>query len=384
MNKPVIIDIAGIYPAGEGYSNNRFFLEQLVSTKNLQLDQKSSYPVVNEDLFASSQATLIDKTRFLARTIVFSFYAAIRSAYRRKQIDAVYIPYPSIACLLVFSIIPKTFRPFIIADGLISLYDTAVTDRELFNHRSLKARLLYSLEKRSISTCNHFICDTSCNADYYSNLLKLPRRLFTSLPLAINEQLFAAVPPPEPNRNIFNVLFFGSFSPLHGIDIILESARLLGDHSGIHLTVIGKGQVAAKYENLLLQTPNVTWLNNWVDNKTIANHVKNSDIILGVFGRSSKSKRVIPFKIYTALCSARPVVTGETDCTELRKAGVITLDKNTPENLAQAILKLYLDPELCKKLSEQARIYFRDYLSHPRRYMGIVKLISGSDIQTDR
>ncbi len=92
-----------------------------------------------------------------------------------------------------------------------------------------------------------------------------------------------------------SILFYGSFIPLHGIDVILNAFHLL-EKEGItfQATIIGKGQTYPEMKKLYdtLNLKNVTMDGTFIDEKKLADKIRESDIILGIFGNSTKAKSV--------------------------------------------------------------------------------------------
>ena len=69
-------------------------------------------------------------------------------------------------------------------------------------------------------------------------------------------------------------------------------------------------------------------------------------MILGVFGRTAKAKRVVPNKVYQGLAMARPVITADSPAVrEFFAPGehLHTVPAGDPEALADAVVELAED-----------------------------------------
>ena len=54
----------------------------------------------------------------------------------------------------------------------------------------------------------------------------------------------SGAPGAAGRSDLLQVLYFGGYIPLHGVDVILEAARRLGPTAGITFTLVGDGQDA--------------------------------------------------------------------------------------------------------------------------------------------
>jgi glycosyltransferase involved in cell wall biosynthesis len=91
--------------------------------------------------------------------------------------------------------------------------------------------------------------------------------------------------------------------------------------------------------------------------------ISKSDVCLGIFGQTPKAQRVIPLKVYQALAMRKPVITGDTPAARsLLKDGesAILCPVGNPRALADAILLLRNNPDLCERIAEKGFQVFRE------------------------
>ena len=141
----------------------------------------------------------------------------------------------------------------------------------------------------------------------------------------------------------FLVHFHGFFIPLHGIQYILEAAKLL-ENEEIQFNIIGSGQTFPdmKKHSQWLRNKNVTFVPP-LEYKILLSYILSSDICLGIFGGTKKSDLVIPNKVFEAISLQRPVVTGNSSAIrEIFEGGknIFLVEMANPKALAEAILKL--------------------------------------------
>jgi glycosyltransferase involved in cell wall biosynthesis len=233
---------------------------------------------------------------------------------------------------------PLVFNP------LISLHDTLVGDRSRFREGLFTARVLWTVDRRALRLSDLVVADTEANADFLAQLGDLPRERVQVCLVGAEDRLFhAGWRPDEP----FRVLFVGKLIPLHGIETILEAARLAPE---LAVRVIGSGQLDGAMED---RPPNVEWV-EWVEYDDLAREYWGAGCALGIFGTSDKAQRVIPNKAYHALACGAPLITADTSAArELLRDGenALLVPPGDPAGLAEAMRRLAADPELARSLS---------------------------------
>lgn len=260
-------------------------------------------------------------------------------ARRGPKADAVIVGYPGHLDLLAARRsargAPVVFNP------LVSLADTLVEDRGRFRRGSLAERALRAIDVRALRSADMVVADTDAHAQFLAELAGLPRDRFEVCFVGAEERVFRpGWHPEEP----FTALFIGKLIPLHGLETILEAARLAPE---LRLRIVGSGQLDA----LLAGRPsNVDWV-LWVEYERLAEELHRASCALGIFGTSAKAQRVIPNKAFQALACSTPLVTADTPAArELLVDGVSALlvPPGDPQALANALRRLAADPGLAK------------------------------------
>jgi len=247
-------------------------------------------------------------------------------------------------------------RP-IIFNPLLSLYDSVISDRGRWREGSLPARVLTAVDRRAMRLADVTVADTEIHADYFAELARIPRKRIEVCFLGAEEPLFR----PGWNRSdAFYCLFFGKMIPLHGLDTIIEAARLVPE---IRFKIAGTGQLEGLLESEL--PANVAWV-RWVDHEQIPVELWSAGCSLGIFGTTDKALRVIPNKAYEALACGTPLVTGDTVASrELLVDGenALLVPPGDPSALAAAVRRIAADPELARRLSEGGLAVYRERAS---------------------
>ncbi|RFF52747.1 glycosyltransferase [Xanthomonas campestris] len=359
--------VIGVHTASEAYPNTLYVLEELRSDLSPQ--------EINIPLLPETGGALKLRNRRLTSALKFmtSHARVLWSALTLRPQRCVYIPYPSTFLLLAWSFFPKRLRPCrIVADAFISIYDTAINDRQLLSRDGYASKLLKSAERRAFSTANAIIVDTPQNAEFYAEIFHLPRQLFRPIPLSTNEKNYPKSPLSK--KRICNVLFVGTLIPLHGIEVILAAARLLSYREDIVFTIVGDGQEAQAVENSIIDgVPNVIWERKWMLPQQLANYIVDSNICLGIFGSTSKADRVCPYKIYAYASVGRPVITR--DSSWLKQATqdygqppFLGTPPGDPAMLADTIVRLADNTTLQEQMAEASNRFYADCLSNQKAY----------------
>jgi len=285
--------------------------------------------------------------------------------------EIVYIPYPSVGVLALYSLLPSAWRPDkVVADAFISLYETAVMDRSLLDSRGLWARLLRALERRAYRAASKVIVDTEENRVYFARLFDLPESQFEALPLATNEIDFTCLPYAAQEGQC-HVFFMGTFVPLQGLDVIAKAIVALRDRQDIRFTILGYGQTAEQFEAIIGQDmqQNLNWITEWQDSDAIARLIESADICLGIFAATPKADRVWPLKNYAYMACGRSLISADTACARRmskESAGkpFATVPAGDAKALTEMIVTLAESPETRVKLAGEAHDYYDKHLAN--------------------
>jgi glycosyltransferase involved in cell wall biosynthesis len=113
-----------------------------------------------------------------------------------------------------------------------------------------------------------------------------------------------------------HVLFYGTFLPLHGVDVLLHACKLLEDKPIQFHIIGGSGEALAAFRALLedLSPGNVVH-DTWVDFDELQSTViPGADLCLGgPFGDTPQARRVITGKTFQFLAQGKPTVIGRVD-----------------------------------------------------------------------
>lgn len=306
-----------------------------------------SYPRHHVILGALASAAQVEEAELTSER--GSFFATL-SVLRQKgdACDAILFIQPA-QRLAPFIFAYRFFsKKKIIGDAFTSIYDTFVFDRKLIGQMSPKAVYYFFLDWLFVHVCDVLLFDTEEHRDYFVKTFHISRTTeLVVAPVSVDMEVMHAVEPQafrdEPQA--FNVLFWGLYIPLQGVEYIIGAAAILKDHPHIRFTLIGSGQTKDAAVKLAseLRLTNVSFLLRMPYPELLA-ATKAADLMLGIFGESEKAGRVIPNKVIDGMALGVPVVTGK----NLPMGRCFTDSKNVffcnmadADDLAKTILRAY-------------------------------------------
>lgn len=203
---------------------------------------------------------------------------------------------------------------FLVWDAFYSLYDSWVFDRKLVKPNSIKAKYYWFVDWLASGVADKILLDTLSHIDYFVKTYKTHRNKFVRILVGTDDSVFYSRQVKGklvPDRT--DILFYGNFIPLQGIQYIIKATKILEGHSGLSFTIIGGGQTYSEMRKLTkeLGVKNIKFIDR-VSYRNLPDYINSADIVLGIFGDTNKTLRVIPNKVYEAVAMTKPVITGDT------------------------------------------------------------------------
>lgn len=383
LNFPRRIIVVGAAMMGTGYPNARNTISLLHGMDEVELID-CSHPLPEElHLWKLARGNLAKKLSGAVQIGLLNLASILSALIQYRPQDILYIPYPSLPILWLFSWIPKILRPTTFCDAYITLWDSFYQDRRIGNESSLFSKCLHLIESRALRSASKILVDTSANVKHLHRLFNIPRSQFNTLPLATDGSSHGSckkAPRPDvenPPSSPVNVLFFGTFVPLQGTKIIIEAIAILNHCSDIKFTLIGDGQQASEIEEKIVGLKNITWIRTWQTPSQLEHEIDSADICLGIFGGEGKAARVLPLKLYMALAHGKAIITQESYSTPDGSPHIPALTiEPTAKNLAKAITELSKSPQNRTKLEHAASKYYERHLSSGALRASWIKLLS--------
>ena len=316
--------------------------------------------------------------------------AAFISALRAGPVDVVFVTSPPIFPVIAGILIARLRKAKLVFD-LRDLWPDEIVACGAQTEDALSIRLIKRIERWGYKEAACVTCTTNAFIDTVVKRGVKPEKAVL-IPNGADLQLFH----PMPGENLakqagsakpFVVLYSGLLGIKHGIEVILEAAELLKDHSDIKFVFIGNGARSASLRQLQTEKNlhNVEFLGEKPLNE-VPQVIANSDICVTSLLAETYLEKIIPVKIFEYMACAKPVVAsiaGEgAAILTLSGAGMVTAPGDA-RALADAILKLRSDPQLCADMSARGLDYVtRNYSREvaAERLEGVFRrLVSGDE-----
>jgi len=299
--------------------------------------------------------------RFLWR-LARCYVSLLRKELSIPDYDVMLVGYPGQLDVYLARALSSRRRKPLVFDVLMSL-SLILEERGIAASSPLTARLAYWLERGACRLVDCIILDTAPYRDYFCRKYHLSPDVFRLAPLGADERVYHPLARPRGDLTTFKVVYHGRFVPLHGVEVIVEAARILRGCRGIQFEFIGEG--TTKQEALTMvarySLQNVSFV-GWIDKDQISRHLSDADLCLGVFGTTQQAFYTVPNKIWEGLAMRRAVITGDTPAVRdvLTHGQHVYLCKpGSPGSLASAVLTLYDDPDLRERLARQGCEYWQ-------------------------
>ena len=252
-------------------------------------------------------------------------------------------------------------------DPLISAYDKQTDERGKLRPESLRAQRLLFRERGLFQRASLVIADTPAHADYFAQVLGVPRDKLAVVYVGAEEALFKPAPMASGDEGRpLEVLFYGSFIPLQGPQVVIEAARLY-QGPPVKWVLLGQGPLRAQCEESARGLTNLSF-ENWLPYEALPARIHQADILLGVFGTTPKAGRVIPNKVFQSLACGRPVITrsaGAYPESLMSEAvtGLFWTPAGDAHSLADRVAALATQPEALQQFGDAAALISQQYFS---------------------
>ncbi len=257
------------------------------------------------------------KRRLPSRYAVLFF----RYMFSKKDFSVIYVPEFRHKDVPIAWLLGKLTRKPVIFDPLVSRYDTRVRDRADAREQSLQAWHNKNIDRFSLALPAIVLADTKSHANYFISELGAAPDKVRVLPVGFDEELFKGPGPDNTHRDgsrtngkRTKVLFFGNYIPLHGVETIVEAAKILRSREEIEFELIGGGQTYPEIETCVAkeQLKNIRLMSR-LPIELLPARIASASICLGIFGRTEKALRVVPNKVYQCMAMGKAVITARSE-----------------------------------------------------------------------
>ncbi len=252
----------------------------------------------------------------------------------------------------------------LVFDPLISAWQKQVYERNKFAEQSPQAQRLLSTEKKCLQLADMVLLDTALQQQMFIERFGLSAEKTAGVYVGAEQPLFSPVSLVKPRPLSTEVLFYGSFIALHGVETVIEAARLTAGQPHLRWVLLGDGPTKAAARQQAAGLANVHFEDS-LAYPNLPGRIAKADIVLGVFGGSQKAAQVIPNKVFQGLACGRPVITRNSDAYPAAMpngplSGLWQIEAANPAVLADAVMQC-VNSQQDKKLA--ARTLYTQYFS---------------------
>ncbi|MCK6626357.1 MAG: glycosyltransferase family 4 protein [Anaerolineae bacterium] len=175
-------------------------------------------------------------------------------------------------------------------------------------------------------------------------------------PAPINQELRKAL-GISPDQ--FVLIFTGLHGLMHGVDTAVETAHLLRTQEDILFLFVGDGvrKAAMQARTRELGLPNMLFLPLQPE-KELPGFINMANVGLSLGRKNPLSRGALPVKMFSYMACARPVILADegepADLVQRAGAGLVVEPEN-PQQLAETVLTLYNNPDLCAVYGQNGR-----------------------------
>ncbi len=277
----------------------------------------------------------------------------------RNSFDIILIGYdsPFLACLAkLFS------NKKVVYNALCSVYERLIISRALAPKYSIKAAYYWLSDLLAVHSADLTMVETDGQAEYFRKIFFLPKNKIFKAWTGVDDDRFCGNDRNIERFQSFTAVFRGQFLPEAGVDILIESAKLLSGKD-IRILLIGGGLETPKVRRLIgeLKPDNLEFINSFLPDNELRLLMERSHLSLGQLANHPRLERTIPHKAYEALAMRLPYLTAANKgILELLENGetCITCEPASAESLAEKILWAKNNPDKLDKIAENGfRLY---------------------------
>lgn len=306
----------------------------------------------------------------ILKILLFTIVSYIKLIFKfikiKDKVSAIFVTHPVYFDVIPARLLSSIFKKPLYTYLMISLYDTFIEDRKIFKKTSFFAKIVRFIDYVNCKLSDILFIDTPQNAVYLQRNFGVSLSKVVIVPCSTDYEVIERVKDLNEgqckDKDEMLVIYHGYFIPLHGVNYILETAKLLRGES-FKFVLIGDGQELrnalefARKERL----HNVNFVGR-LPFEELIKELKKGDVLLGVFGKGDKTQRVVPFKVYTALALGKCLVTAWTRAIEeagfINGVHLIGVPPGDALAIAEALKFLKEHPEKREEVANNARSIF--------------------------
>lgn len=257
----------------------------------------------------------------------------------------------------------------LVMDALMSPYASMSEESKFGWAGRMLSRVWRPYESAILHACDGVLTDTGSHASYYRSQFQLGDGHVLAIPVGAEEVPAETLPCRALHHDSpLRVLFYGSFLPLHGVDIILEAASQLTDLP-IEFRFIGGTRAQAERLQQRCRLLGISRYSHtrWVAfEKIISDEIPDATLCLGgPFGGTPQARRVITGKTSQCMALGQATIVGRIPEQHgfIDRHNCLLVEQGDARSLAAAIRWAHAHRDALADIGERGRELYRQRLS---------------------
>ena len=283
-------------------------------------------------------------------------YVELVNSFRKIQdIDLIVVGFPGYLAVIVARLITR--KP-IVFDAYISYFD-GIRDRKNYKLTNPVMWVAWLIDFIDGLCADVVLTINNVYKDFFVQSLLVSGRKVEVLHKGADEEVF--YPRQSSTKEFLSIGWWGSYIPLHGLDVIVDSAKLLSSED-LRMHFFGSGQLKNQIENKIKEEAitNIE-LHSFVSQGDLVQEIANFDVVLGIFSPEPKALRCVTNKVYEAMAMGKSIITEDSPANReifTHKENVYLVEPGNPVALAKAIKELASNDKLRAYLGQNAQKLF--------------------------
>ena len=267
-----------------------------------------------------------------------------------SKTDVIYVGYPGHVDVFFAYPIAKLFGKKLVFNPLLIVYNGFADEQGILKKKSVLGRAIKTVESICYKLCDMVFADTPFQYEHLKNDFNIPESKLRVLPIGADDTGYKYTLYKNTKGKKVHVVYYGLYSPIHGVEHIIEAANILRNDKDVHFSFVGQGNT---YEQNFkraneLKLSNVTFYHDIPESEHLP-IMQSADIFLGFLQKHPTVDRVIPNKVYQGLALGRVVLTADSSVTRsvfTNKKDAYLCESSNPKALVSAIIELKDNPRL--------------------------------------
>jgi glycosyltransferase involved in cell wall biosynthesis len=351
------------------YTSNRLFLQGL-EANNIPVVEINAHTKVTALLTSQDMSWIQLLKRFSKKFRIIS--ETIKKRKELKTVDAIYVGYPGHVDVFFAFIVAKLFRKKLVFNPLLTIYVGFTEERVVMGKNSLIGQMIKLGEKTAYNLCDLVFVDTPYQQTLIQKIFGIPAKKLRVLPLGADNKGYE-YSTYENNDKKINVVYYGLYSSIHGVEHIIEAANILKNDKDIIFTLVGNGsEYAPNFKRAKeINLTNVKFYPDIMEGQHLE-LLQKADVFLGLLQKHPSVERIVPNKVYQGLALGRAVLTADAPVTRsvfTHKKDIYLVPQADPKALADALLELKNNPKLRMEIAKNGYQRYSNEFS-PKKVVG--------------